>query len=421
MRSALGHFSDAVGLSDPQDPQDPQVPPCLSLLQHPELRITFQVVDLQIFYVLNLAALLAFALYARSHTRVPVVKPEEMPGASLMVLGLVLFLDVFCTDQYQPTMPAMAREFGVSMTAMGYSIQAGLGLLQHPADSAQNVAICHMMQDTLRAMVLAVLITATKGAFPGFGEAAPEAVDSKGTAAKAPAPVQELLVPCTVVLRFYGRWDDEDQWVLLQSLPLQGVAGSVVNSLRRNFAGPLSKRLLTALVARSARGLVRRRGWKPIVEKTMAEVGREFHLGYLVELPSGGASKRIYLLDPEQRVEEVPSARILRDAVDANREKEEGAGWDEKYIEATIPEIYTDPALRFNRKVQDWGVEYTVDFGDPEEWRDALPKLPEMANFKLPDHLLNNSRRQLEEVPVQQRFKVPDEETDKKYRDFMDK
>lgn len=36
------------------------------------------------------------------------------------------------------------------MTAMGYSIQAGLGLLQHPADSAQNVAICHMMQDTLR-------------------------------------------------------------------------------------------------------------------------------------------------------------------------------------------------------------------------------------------------------------------------------
>ncbi|CAJ1454142.1 unnamed protein product, partial [Effrenium voratum] len=171
-----------------------------------------------------------------------------------------------------------------------------------------------------QAMVLAVLITATKGAFPGFGEAAPEAVDSKGTAAKAPAPVQELLVPCTVVLRFYGRWDDEDQWVLLQSLPLQGVAGSVVNSLRRNFAGPLSKRLLTALVARSARGLVRRRGWKPIVEKTMAEVGREFHLGYLVELPSGGASKRIYLLDPEQRVEEVPSARILRDAVDANRE-----------------------------------------------------------------------------------------------------
>lgn len=91
------------------------------------------------------------------------------------------------------------------------------------------------------------------------------------------------------------------------------------------------------------------------------------------------------------------------------------------YIEATIPEVYTDPTIRFNRQVKDWGVEYTIDVGDPEEWRDQLPKLPELANFQLPDHMLNNSRRQLEEVPVQQRFKLPDEDLDPKYKNFMDK
>jgi len=91
------------------------------------------------------------------------------------------------------------------------------------------------------------------------------------------------------------------------------------------------------------------------------------------------------------------------------------------YIEATIPEVYTDPTIRFNRQVKDWGVEYTIDVGDPEEWRDQLPKLPELANFQLPDHMLNNSRRQLEEIPPAQRFRLPDESKDTKYAAFMDK
>lgn len=91
------------------------------------------------------------------------------------------------------------------------------------------------------------------------------------------------------------------------------------------------------------------------------------------------------------------------------------------YIEATIPEVYTDPTIRFNRQVKDWGVEYTIDVGDPEEWRDQLPKLPELANFQLPDHMLNNSRRQLEEIPPAQRFRLPDESKDSKYAAFMDK
>lgn len=91
------------------------------------------------------------------------------------------------------------------------------------------------------------------------------------------------------------------------------------------------------------------------------------------------------------------------------------------YIEATIPEVYTDPTIRFNRQVKDWGVEYTIDVGDPEEWRDQLPKLPELANFQLPDHMLNNSRRQLEEIPPAQRFRLPDEAKDAKYAAFMDK
>mmetsp|Transcript_3306 Transcript_3306/g.7729 ORF Transcript_3306/g.7729 Transcript_3306/m.7729 type:complete len:414 (+) Transcript_3306:58-1299(+) len=90
------------------------------------------------------------------------------------------------------------------------------------------------------------------------------------------------------------------------------------------------------------------------------------------------------------------------------------------YFEATIPELYTDPTIRFNRQVKDWGVEYTIDVGDEEEWRDLLPKMPELANFQLPDHMLQNSRRQLEEIPIETRMVLPDEKTDEKYAAFMD-
>lgn len=122
----------------------------------------------------------------------------------------------------------------------------------------------------------------------------------------------------------------------------------------------------------------------------------------------------------------VPNWRELKEAVD-NKGKKELMTVQQlddiaiPYLEATIPELYTDPRIRFNRQVKDWGVEYTIDVGDEEEWRDILPKMPELANFQLPDHMLNNSRRQLEEVPVQERYRIPDENTNKEYAKFMKK
>eukprot|EP00435_Cladocopium_sp_Y103_P047863 s2006_g14.t1 len=289
-------------------------------------------------------------------------------------------------------------------------MSAALRVLDQPRSSLHTAAI-----------LLAVLLAATQRQVAGNEQADSSNVQSTAgpgpsSTSKEAATKQSSVEPatkCKVVLRFYGRWDNEDKWVLLQSLPLQGVAGTVVNGLRRsqNFLGPLASKLLTALVARSARGLVQRRGWKPIVEKTMAEVGREFYLGYLVEPSSAKASRKISLVNPGgPHVEEAEAW---------------GEGWwsklkslIERYIEATIPEVYTDPTIRFNRQVKDWGVEYTIDVGDPEEWRDQLPKLPELANFQLPDHMLNNSRRQLEEGD---RFRLPDEAKDAKYAAFMDK
>ena len=50
----------------------------------------------------------------------------------------------------------------------------------------------------------------------------------KGAKARVATTKNEPETKCKVFLRFYGRWDNEDQWVLLQSLPLQGVAGTVV-------------------------------------------------------------------------------------------------------------------------------------------------------------------------------------------------
>lgn len=174
-----------------------------------------------------------------------------------------------------------------------------------------------------QAILLAVLLAATQRQVAGNEQADSSNVQSTAgpgpsSTSKEAATKQSSVEPatkCKVVLRFYGRWDNEDKWVLLQSLPLQGVAGTVVNGLRRsqNFLGPLASKLLTALVARSARGLVQRRGWKPIVEKTMAEVGREFYLGYLVEPSSAKASRKISLVNPGgPHVEEVPRARILK-------------------------------------------------------------------------------------------------------------
>ncbi|CAK9082197.1 unnamed protein product [Durusdinium trenchii] len=176
-----------------------------------------------------------------------------------------------------------------------------------------------------QAILLAVLLTAQKGftaedtsdaASQSSSSAASQAASDEQAGGGASTGVETTAAAEVssgkVVLRFYGRWDNEDQWVLLQSLPLHGFAGSVVDGLRRSksFLGPLASKLLTALVARSARGLVQRRGWKPIVEKTMAEVGREFYLGYLVEPSAAEAHQRVPLRDA--KVEEVPRASILQ-------------------------------------------------------------------------------------------------------------
>lgn len=70
------------------------------------------------------------------------------------------------------------------------------------------------------------------------------------------------------------------------------------------------------------------------------------------------------------------------------------------YIEKTVPELYTDDTIRFNRQVKDWGVEYTVDMGEPEVWREVLPKMPELANFNLPDHWCGNANAEFEAIPL---------------------
>jgi len=71
------------------------------------------------------------------------------------------------------------------------------------------------------------------------------------------------------------------------------------------------------------------------------------------------------------------------------------------YLEKTFPDIYTDATIRFNRKVHDWGIEYTVDAGDPKMWQEVLPKMPELQNFNLPDHWCGNLNAETEFLPIE--------------------
>jgi len=66
------------------------------------------------------------------------------------------------------------------------------------------------------------------------------------------------------------------------------------------------------------------------------------------------------------------------------------------HIEKKFPELYTSPCIRFNRRVRGDSLEYTVDVGDPDEWRKLLPKSPELANFNLPDHFVKDANLQRE-------------------------
>lgn len=117
------------------------------------------------------------------------------------------------------------------------------------------------------------------------------------------------------VLRFYGRWDDQDEWILLKTLPLEGAAAKVVGAVRssRTLLGSVSDYIVTALVTRSARGVVQRRGWRSFVEQTQREVGRNFVLGYLVESAADPAENFIPRDCRDRQVQVVPSASILED------------------------------------------------------------------------------------------------------------
>jgi len=70
------------------------------------------------------------------------------------------------------------------------------------------------------------------------------------------------------------------------------------------------------------------------------------------------------------------------------------------YIEKMVPEIYEDDCIRFNRKVHDYGVEYTIDQGDPALWREVLPKMPELQNFNVPDQWVGNANAEKEWTPL---------------------
>lgn len=90
------------------------------------------------------------------------------------------------------------------------------------------------------------------------------------------------------------------------------------------------------------------------------------------------------------------------------------------YIEKTVPEIYTDETIRFNRQVKEGWVEYTIDMGPAEMWREVLPKMPELANFNLPDHWMGNANAEMEPMPLEM-VTVPKELESRDYVKFMDK
>lgn len=90
------------------------------------------------------------------------------------------------------------------------------------------------------------------------------------------------------------------------------------------------------------------------------------------------------------------------------------------HIERIVPEIYTDANIRFNRQVKEGFVEYTIDMGDPEMWREVLPKMPELANFNLPDHWMQNANTEQETLTLDM-VNVPPGQESKDYRMFIQK
>lgn len=91
------------------------------------------------------------------------------------------------------------------------------------------------------------------------------------------------------------------------------------------------------------------------------------------------------------------------------------------FLEQQYPNLYTDPCIRFNRKEHHNRVEYTVDVGDPEEWREMLPKLPELANFEIADHFVQDANMGKESPPAKLFLRPFDEEKDPFHKDKMKK
>lgn len=90
------------------------------------------------------------------------------------------------------------------------------------------------------------------------------------------------------------------------------------------------------------------------------------------------------------------------------------------YLESQYADLYTDPCIRFNRTVTDWGVEYTIDSGNDEKsWADMIAQTPELANFQVPDHWVQDTLKQEEEVPLEMAFAPRDETLDPLYNKYM--
>ncbi|CAK9077666.1 Multidrug resistance protein MdtL [Durusdinium trenchii] len=78
--------------------------------------------------LVQVIAALAIVLAGFAISGVPTSSRAKHSGDGIswpmkVVLAGTLLVDYTCTDQYQPSMPAMAREFGVSQTLMGSTIQ----------------------------------------------------------------------------------------------------------------------------------------------------------------------------------------------------------------------------------------------------------------------------------------------------------
>jgi len=174
----------------------------------------------------------------------------------------------------------------------------------------------------LESFLLAVLLSVAKRSFDGGEKAASPSQasqpENRAAASDGRADAKESLTApgarrARTVMRLYGRWDDDQDWLLLRTLPLSGTPEKVLRVVHRSrpWFGRLSDQLLRALVTRAARGLVKRRGWTRVALQTEREVGSNFVLGFLLETAADKAAPVVAIDSEKHRVLEVPTAGIL--------------------------------------------------------------------------------------------------------------